>query len=47
MLLNYIKYLYHKYFCTSLEARVIERINSNETFVVYLSDNDSDIDDEV
>ena len=44
MLLNYIKYLYYKYFCSSLESRVIERINSNETFVTYLSDDDSDID---
>jgi hypothetical protein len=47
MLLKYIRYLYHKYFCTSLEACVIERINSNETFVIYLSDNDSDIDSDI
>ncbi len=40
MLIDYIKYLYHKYFCTGIEMRIIERTNSNETFVMYLSDSD-------
>lgn len=38
--MDYIKYLYYKYFCTGIEMRIIERTNSNETFVTYLSDSD-------
>ena len=45
MFMDYIKYLYYKYFCTEIEMRIIERINSNETFVTYLSD--SDIEEDV
>ena len=40
MFMNLIKYLYYKYFCVDFEARTIERMNSNETFVTYLSDDD-------
>ena len=40
MFMYYIKYLYYKYFCGGIEMRIIERINSNETFVIYLSDDD-------
>ena len=43
--MGYIKYLYYKYFCTGFEMRIIERTNSNRTFVTYLSD--SDIEDDV
>lgn len=43
--MNYIKYLYYKYFCSGIEMRIIERTNSNETFVTYLSD--SDIEEDV
>ena len=38
--MDFIKYLYYKYLCTGFEMRIIERTNSNETFVTYLSDSD-------
>lgn len=41
--MDYIKYLYYKYFCTGFEMRIIERTTSNRTFITYLSDDDSDI----
>jgi hypothetical protein len=34
------KRLYYSLLTNEDEGRIIERINSNETFVTYLSDND-------
>jgi len=39
LLRNIFDYLYYK-ISSDYEIRVIERINSNETFVTYLSDDE-------
>lgn len=41
VLRNIFDYLYYKIH-SDYEIRVIERINSNETFVIYLSDDEID-----
>ena len=41
LIANIFQYLYYR-FQGDYEIRVIERINSNETFVMYLSGEESD-----
>jgi len=40
MILGWLKNLYYNLVCVEFEVKTIERINSNETFVTYLSDNE-------
>ena len=40
MILNWLRTLYYYWYSYSFEAKLIERTNSNETFVIYLSDNE-------
>ena len=40
MILKWLKNIYYKLFLYKPDIRIIERVNSNETFVIYLSDNE-------
>ena len=40
MMLIWLKKIYYNLVCSEYELKTIERINSNETFVTYLSDNE-------
>ena len=40
MFLEWLRNLYFNLGCLDFEFKTIQRINSNETFVTYLSDNE-------
>ena len=40
MYFDMIRFLYSLFNCINFEYKTIERINSNETFIMYTSDND-------
>ena len=39
-MLRWLRNLYYNLVCVEFEVNTIQRINSNETFVTYLSDNE-------
>ena len=40
MILEWLRSIYSNLGCLDFESKTIQRINSNETFVTYLSDNE-------